>query len=362
MCSIDSGLWCWDATTQAASDDAPSQRRGWRGVLSFSFEVRVRQGRVTFPCKSLRGVRAPNIILASILCHFYPDLNTVVETDASHYALGCILSQFRGKRLHPVAFHSGKLSPAERYYDIHDKELLAIVVAFMEWRHYREGMEKPVTVYTDHQNLQYFLTTKVWTHRQIRCSQKLCGFNFKIGYCPGTKGGKPDALSMRQEYPPEAGATHHEKQIPQPQHFGKFQIAVVWGSNAEQLQQQLPQMKRGMGIRVQRLSEGSQIPTKGSKLAAGHDLYSSKDSKVPANNRAPVKIGLAIAVAEGTYRRIAPRSGLSTKGISVDAGVIDADYRGEIKVLLVTHNEVNYEVRKRHRLAQLIVERMDNQD
>jgi len=60
MCSIESGLWCWDATTQAASDDAPSQRRGSRGVLSFSFEVGVRQGRVTFPCKSLRGVRAPN--------------------------------------------------------------------------------------------------------------------------------------------------------------------------------------------------------------------------------------------------------------------------------------------------------------
>jgi len=60
MCSIDSGLWCWDATTQAASDDALSQRRGWRGVLSFSFKVRMRQGRVTLPCKSLRGVRAPN--------------------------------------------------------------------------------------------------------------------------------------------------------------------------------------------------------------------------------------------------------------------------------------------------------------
>ena len=60
MHSIDSGLWCWHATTQAASDDAASQRRGWRGVLSFSFEVRMRQGRVTLPCKSLRGVRSPN--------------------------------------------------------------------------------------------------------------------------------------------------------------------------------------------------------------------------------------------------------------------------------------------------------------
>jgi len=61
MCSTDGGLWYWDATTQAASDDAPSQRRGWRGVLSFPSEVRVHQGRVTLHCKSLRGVRAPNL-------------------------------------------------------------------------------------------------------------------------------------------------------------------------------------------------------------------------------------------------------------------------------------------------------------
>jgi len=60
MCSIDSGLWCWDATTQAHSDDALSQRWGWRGVLSFSFEVGVPQCSVTLPCKSLPRVRAPN--------------------------------------------------------------------------------------------------------------------------------------------------------------------------------------------------------------------------------------------------------------------------------------------------------------
>jgi len=106
-------------------------------------------------------------ISAPILCHFYPELDTVVETDASDYALGCILSQFLGTRLHPVAFHSRKLSPAERNYDIHHKEVLAILVAFREWKHYWKGTEKPITVYTDHQNLQYFLTTKAWTHRQI---------------------------------------------------------------------------------------------------------------------------------------------------------------------------------------------------
>ena len=84
----------------------------------------------------------------------------------------------------------------------------------------------------------------------------------------------------------------------------------------------------------------AQITTKGSKLAAGHDLYSIEDILIPANSRALVKIGLAVAVPEGTYGRIAPRSGLATKSITVDEGVIDADYRGEVKVLLVNHGKL----------------------
>jgi len=60
MRSLSNGLWCWDTTTQAASDDAPSQRRGWTAAFSCSFAVRVRQGRLTLPCKSIRGVRGPN--------------------------------------------------------------------------------------------------------------------------------------------------------------------------------------------------------------------------------------------------------------------------------------------------------------
>ena len=64
MCSIDSGLWCWDATTQAASDHTLSQHRGWKWVLSFSFEGRACQGRVTLASNSFRGVRAPNTFLA----------------------------------------------------------------------------------------------------------------------------------------------------------------------------------------------------------------------------------------------------------------------------------------------------------
>jgi len=60
MCFSGSGLWCWDKTTPAGSDDAPSQCWGWRGVLSLFFEVRTGQGRATLSQKSLRGVCAPN--------------------------------------------------------------------------------------------------------------------------------------------------------------------------------------------------------------------------------------------------------------------------------------------------------------
>jgi len=90
MCSIDSGLWCWDVTNQAASDDAPSQHRGLRGVLSFSFEVGVHQGRVTLPCKSLRGVRVPvpnsyYSWLIVLITHDCKSYDVMTFTNDSHY-------------------------------------------------------------------------------------------------------------------------------------------------------------------------------------------------------------------------------------------------------------------------------------
>ena len=299
---------------------------------------------------------------APILCHFHPDRDTVVETDASDYALGCFLSQFQGKRLHPVAFHSRKLNSAERNYNIHDKELLAILVAFLERKHYLQGTEKPITVYTDHQNLEYFLTTKAWTARQIRWSQKLCDFNFVIVYQLGVKGGKPDALSRWPEYRPEGEATHHEQQILRPEHFGKLQIALVWADEPPPFQEELPHPKKENLVRIQRLIEDARIPTGGSKLAAGHHLYCIETLTIPTHRRYLIKTGLAIAVPNGTYGCIAPRSGLATKGISVDAGVIDADYRGGLKVLLVNQGSSDYEVKTGDRIAQLIVEKIMDQD
>jgi len=71
-----------------------------------------------------------------ILSHFSPGRKTVVETDATNLALGCVLCQYQGKWPRPVAFHSPRLNSAERNYEIHDKELLAMMEVFKEWKRY----------------------------------------------------------------------------------------------------------------------------------------------------------------------------------------------------------------------------------
>jgi transposase InsO family protein len=149
--------------------------------------------------------------IAPILAHFDPQRPVIVETDASDFALGAVLSQRDDEnRLHPVAFHSRKFAPAEINYEIHDKELLAIVDAFKHWRRYLEGAHHQIQVFSDHQNLEYFTTTKVLNRRQARWAQELAGIDFKIYYRPGTQNGKPDALSRRSEYRPEKGGTENQ--------------------------------------------------------------------------------------------------------------------------------------------------------
>jgi len=87
------------------------------------------------------------------------------------------------------------MKPGECNYDVHDKELLAIVQALKEWRRYLRGSGQHFRVLTDHQNLIRLTTTKELTGRQIRWSEALSGFDFKIEYRPGNEGGKPDALT-----------------------------------------------------------------------------------------------------------------------------------------------------------------------
>ena len=144
-----------------------------------------------------------------VLIHPDPTKAFVIETDASNFALGCILSQLHiDGRLRPCAFYSRSLNDHERNYDIHDKELLAIKVAFEQWRHLLEGAVHEITVLTDHRNLEYFKTkAKVLNQRHARWSSFLSRFRFVLTYRPGPRNGKPDALSRRAEYRPDGGET-----------------------------------------------------------------------------------------------------------------------------------------------------------
>lgn len=97
-------------------------------------------------------------------------------------------------------------------------------------------------------------------------------------------------------------------------------------------------------LRVKFLSEKARLPTRGSPLAAGFDLYSAKDVVIPAQGRALVPTDISVAVPEGTYGRVAPRSGLAVKhGLDVGAGVVDADYRGPLGVVMFNLGKEDYQ-------------------
>ena len=131
---------------------------------------------------------------APILRHFDSLKHTVLETDACNFVIGAILSQIHEGHLYTVAYHSRKMSLAEWNYDIHDKELLAIVDAFKVWRYYCHEIPL-ILVFSDHQNLKYFMYTKVLNAHQTRWAAFLSHFNFRNLYRPGPQGEKPDTLS-----------------------------------------------------------------------------------------------------------------------------------------------------------------------
>ncbi|KAL0176948.1 hypothetical protein M9458_029278 [Cirrhinus mrigala] len=140
---------------------------------------------------------------APLLTHPDPDLPFVVEVDASTTGVGAVLSQHHGNPplLHPCAYFSRKLNPAERNYDIGNRELLAIKLALEEWRHWLEGANFPFQVITDHKNLQYLHNAKRLCPRQARWSLFFSRFQFSITYRPGPKNIRADALSRMHDLP-----------------------------------------------------------------------------------------------------------------------------------------------------------------
>lgn len=142
-------------------------------------------------------------INAPILAHFEEERETVIETDASGWATGAVLSQRqKDGRLAPCAYISQKLSPAEANYEIHDKELLAIIRALREWRPELKMVPR-FTIVTDHKNLRYFNKAQHLSERQMRWAGLMAEFDFTLHYRPGKLAVLPDALSRRGQDLPQ---------------------------------------------------------------------------------------------------------------------------------------------------------------
>jgi len=156
---------------------------------------------------------------APVLAIFNPTLPITLETDASDFAMGAVLSQASGTGPpHPVAFFSRKFQASEINYPVHEKEMLAIIVAVREWRHYLQGSPHPITILTDHRNLQFFLKAPLQTRRHCRWFETLAPLNFRLHYRPGRLNNAADALSRRPDHalhlPPPPAPT-----LLQPSHF-----------------------------------------------------------------------------------------------------------------------------------------------
>jgi len=110
-------------------------------------------------------------------------------------------------------------------------------------------------------------------------------------------------------------------------------------------------------FKVKRIHEDAKIPVKADPGCAGYDVFSIQKTNLACGERKLISTGICVEISPEHYIRVAPRSGLSVKGIDVGAGVIDSSYRGEIKVLLINNSQSEFYIEKGAKIAQLILER-----
>lgn len=181
-----------------ASLSAPLQRYTKKGFSG--------KGKIQLDMKACQAFEDLKKLFTSapILTLFNPELRTVLETDCSGWAMGACLSQYDlSGKLRPVGYFSKKLSPCECNYDIHDKELLAIIRAVEFWRSELMSLKFQIEILTDHRNLQYFMSKRTLTERQIRWKSILDDLpGIKLKYRPGKEATRPDALSRLEQDTP----------------------------------------------------------------------------------------------------------------------------------------------------------------
>ena len=132
----------------------------------------------------------------------FPDIDCVfrLKSNASDYATGAVLSIEKEGVCHPAAFSSHSMMPQERNSLIADKEMLSVIQALEQWRHYLEGARHQFEIWNDHANLQWFMQRQDLNQRQVCWAQYLSRFNAVWCYKPRPSMGKPNALSRREDH------------------------------------------------------------------------------------------------------------------------------------------------------------------
>lgn len=187
------------------------------------------------------------MVSAPVLAHPDQEKPFILETDASDIALGAVLTQQDDEgHYRPCGFLSKSLSPPERNYHTADRELLAIIRALEEWRHLLAGSKHPITVLTDHANLQHFRAKQQLNSRQMRWALWL-DEQFKhliIRYRPGRQSSVPDALSRRPDHG-EAEEDKKERRKGQLLPDAYFQDPKPQEINTVRFEEPLPILRNG---------------------------------------------------------------------------------------------------------------------
>ena len=144
----------------------------------------------TFTALKTRFSTAPILVMPD------PERQFILEVDACDTVLS---QRAPDGKVHPCAFFSRRLTPAERNYAVGDREKLALE----EWCHLLDGATVPFLLWMDHRNLEYLRSAKRLNPRQARWSLLFNRFDFSLSYRPGSRNGKPDALSRLHAPPPE---------------------------------------------------------------------------------------------------------------------------------------------------------------
>jgi hypothetical protein len=214
---------------------APSTKKEVQSFLGFcNFYRRFIQayGRISRPLNRLTGKDEPPkltlneeqldafrrlkaaLTSAPTLLYFQYDRETRVETDCSDLAAAGVISQKcpQDNEWHPVAFYSKALQGAETHYEIHDKELLAVILALKEWRAELASLPNFLII-TDHKALEYFRTKRLLNERQIRWIGLLSQFHYQITYRPGKENAIADILSRKDELTPTQKAAKEAERM-----------------------------------------------------------------------------------------------------------------------------------------------------